>query len=277
MPKWYAQEIGPLPAYAWAGIVAAGVGFGIWERRRASAGAPAILPAEVTGVANSGDGTGGISASGGGTVSPPGAPAPTTNDEWLQAAARDLIGRGYDPTLAYQALADFLGGNTLSTQENAIVALALQHIGPPPTQPPPPVIGPDPTQPPVTTPPVTIPPPTPRPRPNPSPGPHDNTRPVRPGAPGRAGQPGAAGGAGAPGSPGTASPGHVAVGSGPGNFASIVTGNATATGGGRANTGGNTATGNASRNVTITNGNGVSKAIQRLFATPAPREKANKK
>ena len=95
----------------------------------------------------------------------------TDNVSWQSAAVNYLVARGYDSVLANQAIGDYLAGNTLTTQEHALVNLAIAAIGAPPVAPPPSLT----VSPPVTGPPITS-PPAPIPNPihggNPPPGLH---------------------------------------------------------------------------------------------------------
>lgn len=55
----------------------------------------------------------------------------TTNDQWASQAETWLLGQNYDPALTDQAVRDYVGGvNTLSTNEQALINLALKQFGP---------------------------------------------------------------------------------------------------------------------------------------------------
>lgn len=57
------------------------------------------------------------------------------NNSWGIAAINYLVARSVDPTQANQAIQQYLGGQTLTTQQQADVNLAIQGIGPPPDLP----------------------------------------------------------------------------------------------------------------------------------------------
>jgi LysM repeat protein len=61
-----------------------------------------------------------------------GLPGPVTNQQWARLSAENLIAKGDDPTLVSNALSKFISGASLSTQEQAIVDLALTMEGQPP-------------------------------------------------------------------------------------------------------------------------------------------------
>jgi hypothetical protein len=83
----------------------------------------------------------------------------TDNNSWSVAAINFLVAQGVDPSQANQAITLYLSGQTLTTQQQADVNLAIQAIGAPPSPP-----GPSQTNPgQVVTPPGTTPPPPPPP------------------------------------------------------------------------------------------------------------------
>lgn len=61
-----------------------------------------------------------------------GLPSPITNAQWARVVANYLTGLGDDPTVVQNALAKFLTGTSLSTQEDSIVNEALTYAGTPP-------------------------------------------------------------------------------------------------------------------------------------------------
>lgn len=80
----------------------------------------------------------------------------TDNTSWSVAAINFLVAQGVDPTQANQAITLYIGGQTLTTQQQADVNLAIQAIGAPPSPP-----GPSSTNPgQVVVPPSTTPPPS---------------------------------------------------------------------------------------------------------------------
>lgn len=102
---------------------------------------------------------------------------PTTNEQWQRRAVQILIGRGYEALAVDRAISAYLGGESLTTIQRAIINEAILLIGPPPVSPPsptspdkpPPVVTPPVTKPPVVVPPTpTWPPPKPTP-PKPTP------------------------------------------------------------------------------------------------------------
>jgi hypothetical protein len=76
----------------------------------------------------------------------PGKRVPANNAEWLADATAFLIGRGTNPVTAYNTLNKALGGEPVSTQEQGLVAQAIQGIGSPPDGMPPINTAPTPTQ-----------------------------------------------------------------------------------------------------------------------------------
>lgn len=57
------------------------------------------------------------------------------NNAWGQAAVNYLVARGIDPTQANQAIQLYLAGQTLTTQQQSDVNLAIQGLGSPPSLP----------------------------------------------------------------------------------------------------------------------------------------------
>lgn len=165
-------KVGPLPAWAWAGITAAGVGAVILIRRRSTGTVGAAPEADTAGMADTSAMSdmvapsspfvpgGFVIGSGPGTATGTTASdtpnradptdtgsvdrSPATNSEWQQLAARYLIGRGYQPTVTADALGRYVSGRTLTRQGQAIVDEALAAIGPTPAPVPPPVVSPAP-------------------------------------------------------------------------------------------------------------------------------------
>jgi hypothetical protein len=163
MPDSLSHKVGPLPLGVWLVAIAGGVGVAWWVRTHGSSSADNTADPTVPDGTNytqpngvGQDSGSSDSSSGTGSV----APTPTTNEEWGQLAIRQMIARGYDPTMVDRAIRDYLAGNTLTTVERALIAETLAVFGPPPVPPPPEVPGG--TTPPTTTP---IPPPTKKPDP----------------------------------------------------------------------------------------------------------------
>lgn len=170
-------KAGGMPIWAW-GVALGGAAylFSAYKKKKTAAatptsGAPVMgpfgLPASPTGqdmsVGNlSGDSAGNYSLSyvPAPLVTPSGAPdsvpvgavpvssykppAYTDNGTWAQAGVSDLVGKGYNPTLSQQALADFISGSLNVNPENpaavgpqdpeeqSLVNVAITDIGPPP-------------------------------------------------------------------------------------------------------------------------------------------------
>lgn len=83
---------------------------------------------------------GGSSGGGGGSGSAAGSGSTTagqyaTNADWSRAALNYLVGLGIDPTVASQALQQYLSSQTLTTNQQGIVNLAIQGLGAPPELP----------------------------------------------------------------------------------------------------------------------------------------------
>jgi hypothetical protein len=56
-----------------------------------------------------------------------------TNTDWARAAINALIGHGYDPGVATQAISSYLAGGTLSSQLQAALSDAIRYAGAPPS------------------------------------------------------------------------------------------------------------------------------------------------
>lgn len=154
------RKVGPLPVGAWLAVVALGVGVtaAIIRRRRAAAGLdPEPQPADApttdegnpfptggftVGGLNPGTGSGIPSSS-----LPSSTPEVRTNSDWETSAIRWAIAKGFTPTIAAGAIAKFIGGQTLTAQEGALVDAALAANGPPPENVPPPNVETTPTGP----------------------------------------------------------------------------------------------------------------------------------
>lgn len=147
------RKIGPLPIAAW-GVLAVGIWWYI-QRGKNSAGAGSgqqidsagnvgtIDPATgyvagssedaaALGQASGGGGSGGTTDTGSGSTT---AGQYATNDDWSRAAVNYLVGLGIDPTTATQAIQQYLSSQTLTTDQQGDVNLAVQALGAPPTLP----------------------------------------------------------------------------------------------------------------------------------------------
>lgn len=135
------KKIGPLPAVVWA---AAAVAIYLYLRNKQAAAAAATGPTAVTpaGTLATTGGIGSSDMSGGGgsdgSTSDSGSTTAgqyATNDSWERAALNYLVGIGVDPVAAGSALSQYLASQTLTTDQQAQVNLAIQALGAPPTIP----------------------------------------------------------------------------------------------------------------------------------------------
>lgn len=162
----FTRKLGPLPVWVWGVGIAAVYVLVIKRKGGASSTAgSATDPAGNTGAIDPATGyvygtsqdtsalgaqsstgsSGSVSGSGGSTI----AGQYASNDAWGRAAINFLVGLGIDPTEANSAIGNFLASQTLTTQQQADVNLAIQSMGAPPTSPqpgnsPPPVANPSP-------------------------------------------------------------------------------------------------------------------------------------
>lgn len=158
------RKVGPLPAWAWAGITVAGVTTVILIRRRylAAGGANGAEPEGDSGEGGTFDEMYGAPSLPGGFVIGGGVPGtgsdvtgddpttpetpepPATNADWQREAVRYLTARGVQPTLALDSVSRFLAGRTLTSQGQAIIDMALRGVGAPPQPVPPATVSPTP-------------------------------------------------------------------------------------------------------------------------------------
>jgi len=138
------QPAGPLPVGAWVAVVVGGLGVGYMARRRpkAAAAGPATPAAGGVGPADGygyGPGVyGGSSVAATGSSALPATRSYSTNDEWGQAAISALIGHGYTPTVAANAVNSYLYPNSdhpPTVQETAAIGAAILYAGSPPSLP----------------------------------------------------------------------------------------------------------------------------------------------
>lgn len=163
LKKALTRKLGPLPVVAWVGIAVV-----IWwyvnRKKGGGTGGPQTDPAGNVGTINpqtgyvygssedqaalgSGSSSIGSSAetgSGGSTV----AGQYQDNNAWAVAAINYLVSIGVDATSANAAITSFLSSQTLTTQQQGEVNLAIQRLGAPPSPP-----EPGKSVPPVVTPP----------------------------------------------------------------------------------------------------------------------------
>lgn len=125
------KPIGPLPTGAWAAIVAAGVGIVWYTRTHGSSSS--TTPVDPTTLADSvGAGPTAFTA-----VDPSPQPSSnaasfTDNGTWSVAAITWGIAHGLQPTIVDSAVRDYINGQNLSGQEQAIIDQILKALGPPP-------------------------------------------------------------------------------------------------------------------------------------------------
>lgn len=162
------RKVGPLPLGGWLAIAAVGVAAAIVIRRRlaaaraAAGGGPVVVGPDGEPLATAGadmlgvtgayvpggfvvGGAGGSSGTATGQAPTPdpdpyadvGAPELVTNDQWQSAAVRHLIAAGYQPDMVVDAIGRWLAGMDITTQQQAMLNVALVALGPPPIQPPP--------------------------------------------------------------------------------------------------------------------------------------------
>lgn len=154
---------GPLPLGAWLAVVAGGLGIALYTRRDNSTyvAEEFIDTSGMPGVGTGGSGIGWT------PVGPPSTPPddavqgpPETNDEWARRAINYLIAANYDPATSDSAIRKYIGGESLSASEFALVNVALGKMGSPPIPLPPPLFAP----PTIPQPPKNV---DPRPKPDP--------------------------------------------------------------------------------------------------------------
>lgn len=130
----FSQKLGPLPLGAWAGVVAAGVAYGVYQRKHSAAAAatadPGINTSGVPGV-----GTGAVGGFVDNTTAAPATPTDpgiTDNASWGRAATNYLIAQNYDPAVSDSAVRKYLASASLSVSEYALIKVVLLKFGTPP-------------------------------------------------------------------------------------------------------------------------------------------------
>lgn len=129
------RQVGPLPLGAWIIVVGAGLGISYYT----SGGHPfsAITGSSAQASQPSTLDTSGTGANGEWVdVNPPTtAPGvvPSNNRQWGTEAVQYLIASGYDPALAESTITHALHSGKLSVREWAVWAVALAHMGAPPS------------------------------------------------------------------------------------------------------------------------------------------------
>ncbi len=128
------EQAGPLPVGAWIAVVAGGLGVGFLGRRKrqqptAQPTAQPIDSAPISGFRPA------IQES---SNAVPNAMTYKTNDEWAKGAINALIGHGYDPATATNAINFYLypsSDHSTSAQEAAAIGAAILYVGSPPSLP----------------------------------------------------------------------------------------------------------------------------------------------
>jgi hypothetical protein len=172
------RKLGPLPVAAWIAIAVAILWYMNKGKGAGGEGGPQTDPAGNVGTINPqtgyvygstedqsslGSGSGSIGSStdpgstGGSTV----AGQYEDNSAWAVAAINYLVSIGVDATSANAAITQFLASQTLTTQQQADVNLAIQRLGAPPSPPepggaPPPIVTPPSTSTYATNPPTGL-------------------------------------------------------------------------------------------------------------------------
>lgn len=146
------KMVGPLPLGGWVLVIGGGLGVAYVANRNRGNSQPAgdVVDDASGAFSYYDDGNTGIGPSGVlGALdeAPPSSgpvtvPAPTTNTEWSRLVYAELVGRGFQALAVSRALAVYLNGDRLTTQQAAIIDAALRlqwglPPDPPPASPPP--------------------------------------------------------------------------------------------------------------------------------------------
>ena len=162
------QRIGPFPLGGWLAIAGGGIGLGLVIRRATSGFDKPAEPIDGTAAAATDPlfKTQGaqyvIPLNGGAGESYGGDPALRTNNDWVRYAVTYLVSQGQNGAVADSALRKYIEGRAVTTAEQAMIAIAIRDVGPPPEGVPPIDVIPDATTPLPTTPgtPTPVPPTT---------------------------------------------------------------------------------------------------------------------
>lgn len=130
------QKIGPFPL--WVYILAVGVGFYAYEKRKGTAPSASTKKGTTTGSQNGGVNGAGEGAAYGSAVSQTlaaNAPGATTNPQWEANAETVLTGYGYPTVQVQSALNTYLAGGVLSSVQQEIVNAVIEAVGQPPSPP----------------------------------------------------------------------------------------------------------------------------------------------
>lgn len=122
------KQVGPMPLGAWLVLAVGGIGLATFRKKTAPAAKPYVpIAADSIGT---GPGWTAVVPPSAGPISP--SSAITTNGAWGIAAITFLIAHGIQPTMADAAVRNYLAGQPLDAQAQAIIDTALKEFGPPP-------------------------------------------------------------------------------------------------------------------------------------------------
>ncbi len=131
------KQMGPLPLWGWIAVLAASGGIIIMRRKKTAKATATATPDSVTYAQQAQQPTvGNMLNNPGAPIVTGGTPKPVTNDDWRSQAVTTLIAKGYSPLTIDTAMANYLAGQPLSTQQQALIDMALASLGVPPTPPP---------------------------------------------------------------------------------------------------------------------------------------------
>lgn len=145
-------KVGPLPLVVWMG--AGLVIFLYLQKKQTTTAAPSTSAGGATSgqidpatgyaygtsedqlaLANIASGTSGQSGSSSSSSGTTTANTYATNQAWSEAALNYLVAQGNDPTVATQAIQQYLASQTLTVQQQGMVNLVIQALGAPPQLP----------------------------------------------------------------------------------------------------------------------------------------------
>jgi len=139
MPASLRKQLGPFTVGVWLLIVVGGLALGLVVRRvmggiEASDAAQQVDPAAGTPAVGTGfltQGAAAVTLNGGGGYGG-NSDDPKTNDDWVRYATSFLVGRGQNALEVDTALRRYVNGLPMTTQDGAIVSMAILLVGPPP-------------------------------------------------------------------------------------------------------------------------------------------------
>lgn len=136
------KQVGPLPLGAWIAVVAGGLGLAWYVNRNSGGGGGSGADSGTVDPGSAETGVGGgqmiYEPPQTSTVSPD---TYDTNDAWGRAAVVWLISEGVNPLKAQTAITKYLGEQSMTAEEQALVTRALGKLGPPPSMPNPAPVG----------------------------------------------------------------------------------------------------------------------------------------